>query len=317
MRLALTGATGFLGRRVTAVLLVRGHEVRVLVRPGREATLPASPRLSVIAGVLGDPAAAQALVQGAEALVHLAALGVQSRDRDWSRMVDVNVAGGLALLDAAAAAGVRAVVAAGTCLEYRGHGQLPGAPAAGTARCDEDAPLEGADGYGATKAAAGVVLRARARACGVALRYLRLASLYGPGDDPEKLLPGALRAARAARAYEMTPGEQEREWLHLDDAAEAVVRAVERPGDGVEVLNVGTGEGVRLLDLVRDAYRAAGADPGLVRPGTRPYRAGEVHRLVMDVSRAAGALGGWAPRIALASGLAALAAQPGDREDTG
>ncbi|MFY3743813.1 NAD-dependent epimerase/dehydratase family protein [Anaeromyxobacter sp. Red801] len=319
MRVALTGATGFLGRAVAAALVARGHEVRALVRPGREAALPPAAGLVPVPGMLGDAAAAGALVAGADALLHLAALGVQSRDRDWARMVEANVAAPLALLDAAAAAGVGRVVAAGTCLEYRGHGRLPGAPAAGAPTCGEDAPLESADGYGATKAAGGVVLRARARARGLPLRWLRLASMYGPGDDPGKLVPGALRAARAGSPYEMTAGEQVREWLHRDDAVDAVVRAVEQGGDGagaadvVDIVNVGTGEGVRLLDLVRAVYRAAGADPARVLAGARPYREGEVHRLVMDVSRAGAALGGWAPRVALADGLAALAAA----EETG
>lgn len=313
MRVALTGATGFLGRAVAAALVARGHAVRALVRPGREAALGPAPRLEVVPGALGDPAALRALVAGADALVHLAALGVQSRDRDWARMVDANVAAPLALLDAAAEAGVSRVVAAGTCLEYRGHGRLPGAPAAGAPTCGEDAPLETADGYGATKAAGGVVLRARARARGVPLRWLRLASMYGPGDDPGKLVPGALRAARAGSPYEMTAGEQVREWLHRDDAVDAVVRAAELGGEGVEVVNVGTGEGLRLLEVVREAFRAAGADPARVLAGARPYREGEVHRLVMDVSRAGAALGGWAPRVALADGLAALAAA----EETG
>jgi UDP-glucose 4-epimerase len=70
-------------------------------------------------------------------------------------------------------------------------------------------------------------------------------------------------------------------------------------------LDVGTGEGVALVELVRQVYRLAGRDEALVRAGARPYRAGEVMRLVMDPAAARAALG-WAPRVALEDGLRAL-----------
>ncbi len=305
MRLAVTGSTGFLGRRLVAAALAQGHAVRALVRAGR----PAPAGVEPVAGDLGDAAALRRLVAGAEAVLHLAAVGVQSRDRDWARMVAVDVAQPLVLAEAAAAAGARVLVAAGTVLEYRGHGRLPGAPAPAGAACAEDDATEPADPYGAAKAAGGLVLRARARELGLPCWYLRVASLYGPGDDPQKLLPAALAAARAGAPFEMTAGEQVREWLHVDDAAAAfLVAAGAAPPPGGALLNVGTGEGRPLAEVVARAFAACGADAGLLRLGARPYRAGEVHRLVMDPARARALLPGWAPRTGIDAGLAALAA---------
>jgi nucleoside-diphosphate-sugar epimerase len=222
----------------------------------------------------------------------------------------VNVAGSLALLEEAARGGVSRVVATGTCLEYRGHGRLPEAPAQGEApRCGEDALADPADGYGASKAAGGLVLRARARELGMPCWYLRIASLYGPGDDPQKLIPGALAAARKGRPFEMSGGEQVREWLHVDDAVRAVLAAAACDPRGVSVVNVGTGAGDQLRQVAKKVFLAAGADPGLVRTGARPYRSGEVHQLVMDVGRARSALG-WAAEVELEDGLRALAQAP-------
>jgi nucleoside-diphosphate-sugar epimerase len=315
VRLAVTGSGGFLGRHLLAAALKAGHEVRALVRPGRPAPAP-RPGLEPVAGDLADAAVLASLVEGADAVLHLAALGVQSRDRDWARLVAVNVAAPLPLAEAAALAGAR-LVAAGTCLEYRGHGRLPDAPAHAGARCDEEAPLEPSDPYGATKAAGGVVLRARARDLGLPCWYLRLASLYGEGDDPQKLLPGAVAAARAGRPFEASAGAQEREWLHVGDAAAALLEAAARPPPaGGAVVNVGTGEGITLAGLVRRTFALAGADEALVRLGARPYRPGEVHRLVMETGRARALLPGWAPRVGLDEGLSALVrgrAAGGDR----
>jgi nucleoside-diphosphate-sugar epimerase len=237
--------------------------------------------------------------------VHLAALGVLRKDRDWERMALVNAVHPLELLDAAKAAGLRRVVLAGSCLEYSGHGRLPGAPAAGEPSCGEESPTEPPEPYGATKSAGGVLQRTRARELGLPAWYLRFASLYGPGDYPTKFLPAAVSAAVTGQPFEMTPGEQVREWLHTEDAVAAVLAAAAtEPPEPVTKLNIGTGDGWSLRDLVHEVFRIAGADPALLRIGARPYH-GEVHRLVMDVSRA-GPILGWRPRIALRDGLEAL-----------
>ncbi len=304
MLVALTGTTGFLGRRFAAAARAAGHGVRGLVRRGK-ARAPAG--IAAVQGDLGDRAAVRSLLERADVLVHLAAAGVQSRDRDPARLALVNAVEPLALLEAAKAAGVRHAVLAGTCLEYTGHGRLPEAPAQGSPPCGEESPTGPADPYGASKAVGGLAARRRARELGLPAWYLRLASIYGPGDDPEKLLPAAIRCALARKPLDITPGEQVREWLHVDDAVRALLAAVAAPPpEPVAIVNVGTGEGMRLVDLVRSTFTLAGADPSLVRAGARPYRRGEVHRLVMDVSAAAGALGGWHPAISLEEGLAAL-----------
>lgn len=283
MRLAVTGATGFVGRHLVPAALEAGHEVAALVRPGR-AVAPAR-RLSVVEGDLGEPAALGRLVADAEAVVHLAALGVQGRDRDPAAMEAANVAGTLRLAEAMAAAGVRRLVATGSVLELG-----PGDP------------------YWMSKARSREALAGAAARLGLHGWYLRLASLYGPGDDPQKLLPAAIAAARAGQPFEMTPGGQVREWLHVDDAVAALLSACERPSPApLAELDVGTGEGVALAELVRQVFRQAGQDEALVRLGARPYREGEVMRLVVDPAGARAALG-WAPRVALADGLRRLVA---------
>ena len=130
--------------------------------------------------------------------------------------------------------------------------------------------------------------------------------MYGPGDDAAKFLPGALRAAVSRTPFPMTPGAQVREWLHVEDGVAALRAALAAPLPGVELVNVGTGEGFALRDVVGTVFEQAGADPRLVRAGERTYRQGEVHRIVMDCARARGLLAGWAPKVALRSGIAAL-----------
>ncbi len=292
--LAVTGASGFLGRHLVSEARSRGLAVRALVGTSAQAQEELE-RLgvAVVRGRLAEPACAAKLLEGADALIHLAALGVQSRDRDWARTAHVNIVEPLAWIERAAKS-VRRVVAVGTCLEYRGLGSLPekGCPESQWAPLDEESSLEARDAYGATKAAGGLLLRALARERGLPMWYLRIASLYGPGDDAAKLIPGAIAAARARTAFETTAGEQIREWLHVQDAVSAVLAAAERePPQGSAVLNVGTGVGVATAMVVRRIFEAAGAPSELVRTGARPYRQGEVHYLVMTCTKAREILG--------------------------
>lgn len=301
----MTGGTGFLGHRVVARLRARGHEVRLLVRDdGR----PVPEGVVCVRGDLSDAdALGPTLFDGARGFVHLAALGVQSRDRDWSVALRANTLDALTWLAQARRHGVAHTVVTGTCLEFQGHGRLPDAPWRGpeAPRCTEESPIESADAYGATKAAGGIVLRAWAREQGHPLWYLRLASLYGANDDPAKVIPSVLASLRTGATLPMSRGEQVREWMHVDDAAAAIVRAVETPPSGVESLNIGTGEGVSLRDLALRLSRLA-HDRGSLQFGARDYRSGEVHHLVMDVSRARERLG-WESARGLDDGLRELA----------
>lgn len=298
MILSVTGATGFLGRAFVTAALQAGHEVRALVRGG----LDAKEGLRTFEGALPHRIP-DGFLEGADVLVHLAALGVQSRDRDWTQAAEVNVVGSVALVRQAAAAGVKQVVLAGTCLEYEGFGTLPDAPDSSAALCSETSSTETANAYGATKAAGGLAARAAARDAGLAWWYLRFASLYGEGDDAAKLLPGAVEKALRGQPFETSPGEQVREWLHLDDAVTALLQAcATKPPAGGALLNIGTGQGVKLASLVTQVFELAGAPRSLVKLGARPYRRGEVHRLVMDSDRAADVLG-WTAKISLQDGL--------------
>jgi nucleoside-diphosphate-sugar epimerase len=308
MRIALTGTTGFLGRHLVPAALSAGHQIRALVRYGKVAPVG----VEVVQGELGYPEALRQLVKGADVAIHLAAVGVQARGRDWHRMTKVNVAEPLALAEACAAAKVARLVTVGTCLEYRGHGKLPETRGPDGSLCGEDDALEADEPYGAAKAAGGLLIRSYARSLALPCWYLRLAPIYGAGDDPQKVLPAAVRAALEKRPFATTLGEQVREWLHVDDAVGALLAAAaaDPPGGG-EVINVGTGQQETLRSVVGRVFALAGAEQSLIQAGTYPYRRGEAHRLVMSTERARRALKGWVPRTALDQGLARLVAEGG------
>lgn len=306
MRLAVTGATGFLGRHLVRAAVDAGHSVRALVRSAATEIHGLPEGVQVVDGQLPD-ALPQTFVDGADVLIHLAAAGVQWEGRSQDQLHAVNVLGPLQLLRSAKEAGVSHVVLVGTALEYAGHGTLPAEPVRDVLRCRETDSLETSDRYGASKAAGGLLARSEARRLQLPTWYLRLCSVYGTGDRPTKLVPAAFRAARARVPFQMTAGEQLRDWLQINDAVAAVLRAAERhPEAGGETLNVGSGEPVALSSLIEAVFAACGTDPALIHRGAVPYRGGEVHQLVLDASRGQAALD-WRPKVDLHTGLGLLA----------
>jgi nucleoside-diphosphate-sugar epimerase len=128
----------------------------------------------------------------------------------------------------------------------------------------------------------------------------RLFWLYGPREHPARLVPSVARPLLAGAPAACSSGAQVRDFLHVEDAAEALV-ALTRSGLSGPV-NVGSGEPVAVRDVIAGVARGCGR-PELVRLGERKAAAGEPPLLVADPSRLRDELG-WRPRRGLAAGLA-------------
>jgi nucleoside-diphosphate-sugar epimerase len=138
---------------------------------------------------------------------------------------------------------------------------------------------------------------------------LRPGVVYGPGQ-PERMLFAKVAAALAAGArVALSPGDQTRDFVWIDDVAALVARAAlaDAPAG---VYNAGTGREVSVRDACLGIAAALGADrAALLDFGAQPYRAGEQMRYALDPARAAAALG-WRATVSLEDGLARLPAPP-------
>ncbi|MBN2524948.1 MAG: NAD(P)-dependent oxidoreductase [Deltaproteobacteria bacterium] len=311
MKIAITGGNGFLGRHFIQVALQKGFHVTALQGPGASIR-NSSHFLKIVEGSLGNRnGEARNVLEGADVYINMAALGVQSRDRSWSKMIDVNCQQPLEWLEMAKEIGVQHAIALGTALEYAGTGNLPHntpeeLPAPSHKLSDEESSLECTDAYGATKAAGGILLRSYSRTIDLPLTYLRLASLFGPNDDARKFLPSAIAAARHEREFPMSQGEQVREWLHVTDAVNAILLAAtdESPCEGI--YNVGTGQGITLVEAAQNVFASFGTPRELIQIGKYKYRKNESHVLVMDCQKFSQRYA-WRPTIALQDWLIELA----------
>jgi nucleoside-diphosphate-sugar epimerase len=291
-RVLVTGASGFVGLPVIAELASRGEEVHALST--RSSSLPSTLGVRWHRGDLGDERAVEALIDevAPERLVHLA--WYVEHGRFWSAPENVLwVERSLRLLRAFLRAGGRRVVMLGTCAEYdwsAAEGPIE----------EMTSPLEPAGLYGAAKDGLRRVAQAYAEQEGLELAWGRLFFLYGPREDPGRLVAAVIRSLLAGDTVETTSGRQRRDFLHVDDVAGAVVALLDSAVCGP--VNIASGQATAVGEIVDRIAHVVGR-PELVRRGALPDRRDEPPLLLADVTRLRDEVG-YRPRWALADGLA-------------
>lgn len=309
MRALVTGGAGFIGSHLVDALLGAGHTVDVvddLSTGSIDNLVDASSYGSAFTFHHRDLTAPglNAVVAAAapDVVFHLAAqMDVRVSVREPLRDGQVNVLGTVAVLEAAARAGVGRLVFASS------GGTIYGSPA--TQPVPESAPLLPLAPYGAAKAAAEPYLLAYRQLHGLDSVALALGNVYGPRQSPHgeagvvAIFARALLAGTPAVVF--GDGSAVRDYVHVEDVVRALVHfgTADVPRTPSGRINVGTGVGTTVRQLHTRLAAAVGV-PDDVR--FEPGRPGELAASTLDVSAAAER--GWTPRIALAEGLPATVA---------
>ena len=272
----VTGATGFLGRALTRRLLALGRPVVALTRAGSDLS---SLKDAVVELYDGDGARLLSIVEERkpETVFHLAAASEGGVDE----IVKANVLLGAQLAEACVKAGVEKLIAAGTFFTRRSGG-------------DDYDPVSL---YAATKKAQEAVFDYYVRAHGLKAAIVCLYDLYGPGDERPKLLNLLARSA-AGPELALSPGDQELDVVHVDDAVEALLAAEKAASPGpLREWCASSGKRVTVKRLVELFRRETGLSPK-VAFGAKPYRDREVMKPWAGVP-----VPGWKPAIPLEEGL--------------
>lgn len=283
----VTGGSGFIGSRLVRALLDEGADVTVAdQRPGPE------PRVRAVPGDLTDPAVRDAAVaEGTSTIVHLAAVTSVLRSMDDPvRTHEVNVEATAGLLELARRRGVERFVLASTNAVTGDVGSRP---------IDEGVPPRPLTPYGATKAAAEMLLSGYSASYGIAGAALRFANVYGPGmAHKDSFVPRLMRAAASGQGVQVYgDGTQLRDYVHVDDVVQAILLVLRTGHTGPLVVGSGRSESVN--DLVTAAREVTGAALPVEHVPAKP---GEMPAVVLDIARARAL--GYEPRHTLASGLA-------------
>lgn len=310
-RILLTGGAGYIGSHTAIALLARGHEVVLLDNfANAEADVPA--RLEALSGrsipvihadIRDIPAVTAALRQfPTDAVIHFAALkAVGESEADPVSYFDMNIAGTIKLFQAMQQAGVARLVFSSSATVY---GQPDASP------IPEDAPTRVNNIYGRTKLVMEDLIRDLARTgklkSAANLRYFNPvgahpSALIGetPSGVPNNLMPYLTQVATGQRPhlnvfgndYDTPDGTGVRDYIHVVDLARAHALAVEHilQQDVSLTVNLGTGIGVSVLDMVRAFEAATGRKIPL---NFAPRRAGDVASYYANPALAA-AVFGW------------------------
>jgi len=296
----VTGGCGFIGSHLVRHLLAAGASRITVVdslRSGRRPNLAGhAPDVPVVPFTLGvdAPERLRPHLRGVDYVFHLAALKHNTAGVSSGELLAANVDGTCALLELAADEKVRKVVFASSVYAY---GRAAGPPLV------ESEPSPAVTVYGISKLCGELLLEHFRRQRGLHSVALRYFFVFGPGQAAgagrEPVIPGTLRRLlRRESPVLRGDGAQVLDYVYVDDVCRATLAAL-APETGGVVLNVGSGQGVAVRELVEAMIDIAGRRLPVAH---EPADDTAATSRVADISRIRGLLG-WSPEVSLPEGL--------------
>ncbi len=298
-RWVVTGGAGFIGSHLAETLLGRGEQVRIADSfiTGRSENIdPFRQSVELVEGDLADPSVAARAVEGADYVLHQAA--IPSVPRSVSEPLvshRANVDATLQVLLAAREAGVKRVVYAGSSSAY---GDTPTLPKR------EDMPTSPLSPYALQKLMSELYGQLFTSLYGLETVSIRYFNVFGPRQDPSSPYSGVIALFVTALLAGKAPtivgdGEQTRDFTYVANIVDGVLRAATAPGVAGEIINVATGQQISINELARVLGKVTGVTAA---PAHIPARAGDVRHSLADISKARTMLG-YEPSVDLEEGL--------------
>lgn len=293
MRVFVTGGAGFIGSWVVKVLLQEGHQVTVFdnLSTGFAKQVPAGAKL-----MRGDIRRKSEIIKallGHDAVIHLAAKTlVPESVQKPAEYFEVNLGGGVNVLEAMRETGIKKIVHSSTAAVYGIPKRVP---------IREDDPKFPINPYGATKLALETMLHTYHANYGFDVTMFRYFNPFGPGEnhDPEThAVPNFIKATLAGKPIPLYwEGEQARDFFYVEDIAEAHVLGLKQKG--FHYYNLGSGKATKVIDLVRAIFVITGTKTEIEDLGKR---AGDPPQLLASIAKVKKELG-WVPKTNLVTGL--------------
>ena len=315
MKILVTGGAGFIGSAVVRLAVARGHSVVNLDALTYAACLENvasvgnSPRYAFERADIRDRAALDRIFaqHAPDAVMHLAAESHVDRSIDGpGDFIETNVTGTFTLLEAARAYWTRQGKPEGFRFHHISTDEVFGSLGP-TGKFTEDTPYDPRSPYSASKAASDHLVRAWHETYGLPVVLTNCSNNYGPFHFPEKLVPVVILNALAGKPIPVYgKGENVRDWLYVEDHADALLTVLEKGPVG-RSYNIGGENEARNIDLVRTICHLLDE----MRPGNAPHdrlitfvadRPGHDLRYAIDPERIRAELG-WRPSVTLEEGL--------------
>lgn len=308
MKILVTGAGGFIGSHLVERLATVGHDVRALVRyngrgdRGHLNTIPndIQSAIEVIAGDVTDASQVRRMVDGCDAVCHLAALiGIPYSYEAPRSYADTNIYGTLNILEACRDSDVRRVVVTSTSEVY---GTAQYAP------IDERHPLQGQSPYSASKIGADKLAESFFTSFDLPVVTLRPFNTFGPRQSARAIIPTVLtQAISGAEEIQLGSLDPQRDLTFVTDTAEGFRLAVEADGIEGQTIHFGSGKAVTIGELAQRCLDVVGSKAKIVTSSDRVRPAKSEVGLLLCNPEKAGKLLNWTPKISLEEGLSQTA----------
>lgn len=301
----VTGAGGFIGSHLVETLLRSGAQVRAFVRynsrgdPGLlRLVSPAEESggsLEIVAGDLRDPQTIHEAVRGCDLVFHLGALiSIPYSYHHPYEVAETNLMGTLNVLSACRDLGVRRLVHTSTSEVY------------GTARyapIDEAHPLQGQSPYSASKIGADKLAESFYCSYNLPVVTVRPFNTFGPRQSARAVIPTIITQALVHSTIHLGNLNTTRDFTYVSDTVQGFLLAALTPGVEGNLLNLGTGQDIRIRDVAERIAQKMGRQVEIVIDShrLRPEKS-EVLHLISDNRRARDLIG-WVPQVSLDAGL--------------
>jgi UDP-glucose 4-epimerase len=297
-RALVTGGAGFIGSHVADALAARGAVVTVVddFSTGFREFVTVSPSLRLVEGDLVDPALCDRVVAEQDFVFHLAAnADIKDGLLHPRRDVEQNVIVTQNVLEAMRAHGVKQIAFSSTGSVYGEATVFP---------TPEDAPFPVQTSlYGASKVAAEGLLSSYACGYGFRVWIFRFVSMLGPRYTHGHVMD-FWRKLRAdpSRLVVLGDGHQRKSYLHIGDCVAAMLLAIERAGEAINIFNIGHSEWIEVNESIRIICREMRVQPKLEYTGGTRGWVGDSPKILLDTTRLRAL--GWAPARGIEESIA-------------
>ncbi|MCI1477128.1 MAG: NAD(P)-dependent oxidoreductase [Clostridium beijerinckii] len=295
-KVLVTGGTGFIGSNLVKRLLNDNVEVYVLIRPNSTSGMRRLESLSGIKFIQSTPKELKSnkLLPKFDVCFNLAAYGVKYEEQNMDEMINGNVNFLIDIIDFVCENKTNLLIHTGSCFEY---GVNEGE------KLTEESRLEPQSIYASTKLSGTIIGTTYAKLKNVNMITVRPFGVYGPGEAEYRLLPQLIEAAIKKKELRMTPGEQVRDYLYIDDLVDAYLKLSNsgkiKPYD---IYNICSAQPILIKEFVEVFCSVYKCRKDIFKLGEIPYRENEVMHFIGDNSKIKEQTY-WEPRISLEEGI--------------
>lgn len=294
-KVVVTGANGFIGSHMTMRLLDEAAEVHVVTRESSDLWRldKVSKDIEICRLDLRNGGETEKYIRNIkpEFIFHMAAYGVDSRQKDYITAAETNIIGTINLLNAVIAVGCEKFINTGTSMQY-GNKAVP---------IRETEYYSPSNIYGSTKGSATIIAHQIAAENDIDMATIIPFGVFGENEGSHKFFPHVILSVLGGRSVELSPCEQYRDYCYIENIIDGFLMAAASEKSKNEIFNIGSGELYQLKHFVNLVAERMDCKSD-IKYGSVEYRKNDLWSPQPDISKITGVLG-WRPNLSLEEGI--------------